>query len=276
MTTTIPIDLGLPGIEVEQVDTDKDGHYHIRVRSTLTEGKCRVCGRPISKFHEYDREIRIRHLPILGKECYLYIRLPRFQCDHCPRHPTTTQQPAWRERNSGYTKAYEQHLLKSLIGSTFSEVSRQEGVGEGCLARLLKRHVQTAVDWGTVGQIGQLGIDEIALKKGHKDFVTIVSSRLDGGVRVLAVLADRKKETVKAFLKTLPKRLARTVVSVCSDLYEGFLNAVREVLGKRVRIVIDRFHVARLYRAGLDNLRKQEMKRLKKHWASANMLNFAG
>ena|SRR5437870_253583 len=45
-------------------------------------------------------------------------------------------------------------------------------------------------------------------------------------------------------------------------MYEGFVNATKEVLGKRVKIVIDRFHVAKLYRRGLDRLRKHELKRL--------------
>jgi transposase len=36
------------------------------------------------------------------------------------------------------------------------------------------------------------------------------------------------------------------------------------VFGKRVKIVIDRFHVAKLYRRGLDSLRKHELRRLKK------------
>jgi transposase len=47
-------------------------------------------------------------------------------------------------------------------------------------------------------------------------------------------------------------------------LHDGFINAEKEVFGKRIRVVTDRFHVAKLYRKGLDNLRKQEMKRLKK------------
>ena len=46
-------------------------------------------------------------------------------------------------------------------------------------------------------------------------------------------------------------------------MYEGFTEAVREELS-HARIVIDRFHVARAYRDGLDDLRKQELGRLKK------------
>ena len=51
--------------------------------------------------------------------------------------------------------------------------------------------------------------------------------------------------------------------TICYTTLTGLINAAKEVFGKGVRIVVDRFHVAKLYRKGLDNLRKQEMKRLK-------------
>nr|CAA6800002.1 MAG: Unknown protein [uncultured Thiotrichaceae bacterium] len=41
-------------------------------------------------------------------------------------------------------------------------------------------------------------------------------------------------------------------------MYEGYINASKEVFGQRTRVVIDRFHVAKLYRGQLDTLRKQE------------------
>jgi transposase len=46
-------------------------------------------------------------------------------------------------------------------------------------------------------------------------------------------------------------------------LYKGFINAAKEVFGKKINVVADRFHVAKLYREGLESLRKTEMKRLK-------------
>ena len=48
--------------------------------------------------------------------------------------------------------------------------------------------------------------------------------------------------------------LRKTIRVVCSDMYEGYINAVKEVLGKGVQVVVDRFHVAKLYRQGLDKL----------------------
>ena len=109
-----------------------------------------------------------------------------------------------------------------------------------------------------------VGLDEISLKKGHRDFVAIITGRLETETIILGVLPDRKKATVKTFLNGIPQRLRQTIHSVCSDMYEGFVNAAKEVFGKRVKIVIDRFHVAKLYRRGLDSLRKHELRRLKK------------
>ncbi|MBK8754135.1 MAG: transposase [Candidatus Competibacteraceae bacterium] len=81
---------------------------------------------------------------------------------------------------------------------------------------------------------------------------------------ILGLLADRKKETVKAFFMSIPKRLRKQICFVCSDRYIGFINAAKEVFGKKVQIIIDRFHVAKLYGKGLDDLRKKEVARLRK------------
>jgi len=111
-------------------------------------------------------------------------------------------------------------------------------------------------------------VDEIALKKGHGDFVVIVTAKRRGHVVILAVLDDRKKDTVINFLRSIPERLKKTITTVCSDMYEGYTEAVREEL-PGVRLVIDRFHVAEHYREGLENLRIVELKRLKRTLSTA-------
>ncbi len=179
-------------------------------------------------------------------------------------HATTTQQVPWHERRSPNTIAYEKHILLSLMGRTVEDVSLKEKLGYEAIMGIIRHQVQSEVNWELISSLEQIGLDEISLKKGHKDFVTIVSAYLlEGRVQLLAVLKDRKKETVKQFLKSIPDTLKKTVKSVYSDIYDGFINAAKEVFGKRTRIVIDRFHVAKQYRKGLDTLRKQELKRLK-------------
>ena len=109
-----------------------------------------------------------------------------------------------------------------------------------------------------------LGIDEIALKKGHKDFVVIVSAiNARGEKQILAVLPDRKKDTVKAFLAAIPTPQKKTIQRACVDMYEGYSNAVYEAL-PGVAVIVDRFHVAKNYRGCADKARRQEIQALKK------------
>jgi len=59
-------------------------------------------------------------------------------------------------------------------------------------------------------------------------------------------------------------------------MYDGFINAAKEVFGKKVRIVADRFHVAKLYREGLETLRIKELRRLKKELPSETYKELKG
>jgi transposase len=123
--------------------------------------------------------------------------------------------------------------------------------------------IDRKVNWSDFTDLRTIGIDEVSLKKGHRDFITIISAKDKLGVlSVIAVLPDRLKATVKTFFESIPKHLKSTVRSVCSDMYDGFVQAAKEVFGSQI-VVIDRYHVAKLYRAPLDKLRIDEMHRLK-------------
>lgn len=261
--TKIEIALDLADVRVLRSSVTRNRELIIDVESTLTTTTCRNCGKTISSFYGYDRPIRLRHLPILGLVVYIEIRPKRFRCPFCDDHPTTTQRLSWYEPKALHTTAYEQHLLLQLVNSTIADVCRKEDITPDALEAIINRWLSQEVDWQTVKPFTTLGIDEIALLKGHGDYIAILTARRQNGeVEPLAVLPDRKKQTVLAWLKTIPVSLRRVITTVCSDMWEGYTSAVREALPK-VRIVIDRFHVAKHYREGADNLRKSEVKRLK-------------
>lgn len=260
--TNFEIPLDIQGVKIEKVKINSKGDIIIYVKSTVTNSICRKCGRKISKIHGYDREITLRHLSILGRKTFIRICPARYGCPHCDGNPTTTQKLPWYNQRSPHTKAYEDYVLLQIVNSTVEDTSIKEGLGYEAVMGIIHRYIGYEINWTSIEQLDIIGIDEISLKKGHKDFVTIVTGRTGENIKILGVLKDRKKSTVKEFFKAIPKRLKRTVKAVCSDMYDGFVNAAKEVFGKRV-IVIDRFHVAKLYRNCMDGLRKKELKRLK-------------
>jgi transposase len=163
-----------------------------------------------------------------------------------------------------------------LINSTVADAARKLGVSEETIDGILDRWIEREVDWTAWEWLGVIGLDEIALKRGHRDFIALVTVPLEeGGVEIVAVLADRKKETVAAFLRAIPEALRRTIERACTDMYEGFVRAIEEEV-PWAEIVIDRFHVARAYRDCADTVRKQELKRLKRALPKAESAEIKG
>ncbi len=152
-----------------------------------------------------------------------------------------------------------------LINSTMTDVSLKEGLGYDEVEGIVERNISTKVDWQALASLDELGLDEIAAKKGHRSYVVIITARLkDSSLKILTVLPNRKKKTVKKFLRSMPKRLVETIESVCLDMWKHYIAAVEEVFGNKVRITVDRYHVAKQYRDAADKLRKKELRRLKK------------
>ena len=111
---TFEIPLDIPDVTIEHVTTNQLGHIEITVTSTIEGTACRQCGKLTTQFYSEDREIRLRHLPILGKQTYIRLRPKRYECPDCDGKPTTTQKLDWYTPRSSFTRAYEAQILLSL------------------------------------------------------------------------------------------------------------------------------------------------------------------
>ena len=83
---------------------------------------------------------------------------------------------------------------------------------------IIDRSIAQEIKWEDVPRLEVIGLDEISLKKGHRDFVAIITGRMETETVILGVLPDRKKATVKTFLRSIPQRVRQTIHSVCTDI----------------------------------------------------------
>jgi len=260
-------------VTVLDVQTNQHGDYIITVASTFKSTICRICGREITQFHSHGKWIQLRHLSILGHRVYIRLRPKRYACPYCSGK-TTTQQLDWYETNSPHTKAYDQHLMLQLVSSTVEDVSRKENVGYDAVEGAIDRCVHSTVNWDEFDELRIIGIDEIALTKGRRNFVALITTQqVDGHVAILTILPDRQKKTVRQFLETIPERLQRTMETACTDMWEGYVNALKEFAAAHshisIKITVDRYHVAKNYRDCVDKVRKRECRRLKKQLSAS-------
>ena len=271
----IPL-LGVSDVQVLGAGINEPGELIIEVESMVKGTACRKCGQEAKKGHGHDKPRLVRHVPVFGLKTYIRFRPKRCGCEHCCEETTTTQQVEWCLPRSPQSKAFEDHILLQLVNSTVEDVSHKEDVTDDEVLGIIDRHLGVEVNWSEFEQLGVMGIDEIALKKGHQDYVVIVTVRLnDGQVKLLAVLPDRKKKTLVRFLRTIPLPLRRTIHTVCTDMWEAYLKAVALVL-PWADVVVDRFHVAQKYHDAADKLRKKELRRLKKELSEAQYKKLKG
>jgi len=102
--------------------------------------------------------------------------------------------------------------MLQLVNSTVEDVRRKEDVGYDAVEGAIDRCVHASVNWDEFSELKIIGIDEIAMTKGHSNFVAIITTQqTDGHVALLGVLADRQKETVRQFFESIPSRLWQTM-----------------------------------------------------------------
>jgi len=266
--TKLAIDLGLSSVKIKQVTIDSLGNYHIHVSCTATSTSCHKCGKRISKSHGQCNETAIEHLPILDQRVFIHVKWPRFQCNDCDNNPTTSYRPDWLNKTGELTKSYENYCLKMLINSTLKDVSEKLSTTEDIVEGIINRKIDTTVNWDHIF-LKRMGMDEIALRKGHSQYLTIISDLSNPGkIQILTVIEGRSKADILPFLETIPRKTLESLEGITIDMSGSFFSALKDIIGdinhfNRV-VTIDRFHVAKLIGDKVDKERKKIVKKLKK------------
>ena len=170
--------LDIPDIEVDEVEMDREGNYRVTIHSTKCGTHCHQCGHFIDHFYGQGEFITLRHLSLFDRQVELRLRPPRYQCQRCPGQPTTTQRATWYDHRSRCTPAFEKRVLLACVNSTVLDASIKEGIGYETVRGIIDRSIAKNIDWQAIKNLKIMGIDEISLKKGHQDFVTIVTGRM--------------------------------------------------------------------------------------------------
>ena len=258
---TLPLDIKT--LKIIDQHIDYNGNITFDVESTSTETTCHKCGKQATKRYGHSYIMTFEHTSILDRRVFLRIKPVRYYCEHCNDGTTTTEKYDWVATGGKITQALEDYIMRQLIHSTIEDVTKKTGISYSTIENSMQYRIGTEVDWSSYSDLHTIGIDEISNRKGHQDYLAVVSVKNKKGKNsVIAVLDTRKKDDIKTFLESIPENLKKTVTSVCTDMYDGFVNAAAEVFGPR-KMVVDRFHVAKLYRKPLDRLRIREMQRLK-------------
>jgi transposase len=99
-----------------------------------------------------------------------------------------------------------------------------------------------------------VNIDEISLKKRHKQFVLVISDI--SRKCILEVLPDREKQTLEHWIESLKASERKAIQFVSIDMWRPYYQAVRGKL-PHAEVVVDRFYVMKQLNTRLTQLANQ-------------------
>ena len=244
--------LGLSNVHVTAYTND-DEEVHVAVKLESESATCPGCGVRSTRKHS-EKQVSVRDLCCFGRRVFLALPRRRFKCRHCGK--PFTEHLSFVEFGNSFTKRYEQYIYAQSYERSLSAVAKQEGISDTVVREIYESHACKSTEpRAKPVAMRVLGIDEIAMRKGHRNYVCVLTD-IDRKC-VIEVLENRLKTTVVAYLAAIPESVRNSIRYVSIDMWEGYYQAVIEALPKRVKIVIDRFHVMKQLNHALTNCRRE-------------------
>lgn len=218
---------------------------------------CNKCGSKKVRIEETLPKRVIRDRDIFGKQCYVIIHPRRFKCLNCNNR--FTERFDFLDNNKTYTKRYAEWIHKLCLKTDISYVSEIEAVGYKKVEGIFYNTSREKLSLEKEIKFNKIGLDEIALRKGHKDFITVISDITNG--KPIAVLKDRSKESLGEFFDGMDKKTKNRIKEVSIDMWGPYFDVIKEYLPK-AKIVVDRFHVQSNLNEALTSVRRKIQKDL--------------
>jgi len=245
--------LGLEGFVVTAVEQRGDW-LELEVELVTVAVRCARCGWASVEVKERPL-VRVRDLPISGREAVLCWRKRRFQCEGCGRS-FSEQHPELPSRQR-VTRRFRRRLFEQARnGGAHAEIARSERTSRYQVARAFALGAACELAARALPLPRRLSLDE-AQHRRRRELVTVCSD-LDRRC-VLEVLEGRSGRLIERYLRSLSPAQQAAIEVVAIDPWDPFRRAIRTAL-PQARIVCDPFHLVRAANDALDQVRRERQR----------------
>lgn len=243
--------LGLPDLQITAVE-ESATKLILYARHLHTKACCPVCLQPTGHINQVEVR-KFRDLTISGREVWLHLSLPQFYCLTCNRY--FFDHPAWVMPGKSYTRRQAKWVFEMCEKQAFTQVAVLTNLCVKTVERLFYAFAEKVVDLPQrYAQVRQLGIDEVAYRKGKGHYACVLTD-LERGIQ-LDVLPNRRKETLIAHFQQLGPAFCGQIQVVAADMWGPYREVTRQCF-PHAQAVTDRFHVVKLLNQVLDEARKK-------------------
>ena len=168
----------------------------ISLEKECQEAECPKCKKKTNRVNRNDSQM-IRDLPMMGKTVYLKINRRQMRCKKCGYK--FVEELSYVKKNRKFTNRMIEKIIKEVINSDIRNTAINNEVSEQEIQTMLKQKGEELKKEKPV-ELKKLGIDEIALVKGKKDYCAVLVN-----IETRELLGRLEKRSKEEWIKYLKK-----------------------------------------------------------------------
>ncbi|MFT5617995.1 MAG: transposase [Arenicella sp.] len=142
----------------------------------------------------------------------------QFHCAICNRY--FFDNPDWVVSGKSYTERQEKWIFEMCEKKNFMQVAQLADMCHRTVERLFYSHARKSINLPErYAKVHKIGIDEIAHRKGKKDYACVLTD-LERGI-YLDILPNRRKETLMAHFQSLGEGFYNQIEVVSCDIWKA-------------------------------------------------------
>jgi transposase len=244
-------------VDVKYTEREGKNVVVVYLQRINKEYRCSGCGELQRSAYDSAQQ-EIQHLMLWNHPTYLNFYRCRVYCFTCGIR--TEALDFVTVRGPRVTKP-----LASLISELCKVMSNKavgalQGLHRHTVKEIDKQAMQAVQLQRSLEGISVLGVDEIAIGRGHNYWTMISALEGPRGPELLAVLEGRKEKSLEPFWRWFGKKRSKLITHAVMDMWKAFRNSFTKHC-PNVQIIYDKFHIIGHLLKALNEVRKCEMRK---------------
>ena len=242
--------LNLEGVRVIDYRIIEGIGIILSLENTKKEVVCPSCGQTTELLHQNNFQT-VRDLSFGQQSVYLKVNRRRMRCPHCQNK--FTEELEFVRKRRVHTLRFVEKIIEEVLNSDIKNVAKRNDLSEQEIETMLKDLGQDLFEEKPVN-LKKLGIDEIAVVKGQKNYYVVLVDLEKK--KVIGLVEKRTKKEIMKYLEAWGEEVLSKIQEVSIDLWKTYKNIAEELI-PQATIVADRFHVMKQVNDELDAARRK-------------------
>ncbi len=209
--------LKLEGMKVIDYRIIEDIGIFLSLKNTKKQTICPGCGKTTDFLLHQNNYCIIRDLPFGEEPIYLKVNRRLLRYSHC--HKKFSEDLEFVRKRRRHTKRLFEKILEEVLNSDIQNVAKRNDVSEQEIETMLKDLGQELVKEKPIN-LKKLGIDEIAVVKGQKNYYVVLVD-LDKR-KIVGLIEKRREKEIIEYLEAWGKEVLSQIKEVSLDLWKSY------------------------------------------------------